>query len=463
MAADLNLKTRIALRNDVAANWTASNPTLLKGEIGIEIDTLKFKIGDGTKKWATLQYVGVGTTEINAAIAKALENVSNVYDIQKSVLSDSDEKVIKAKVTELNADTTFKKGDFFIISTAVDAKTYDVTGYIVASKPATNDEAGVWAAVKALNGNVDADKVILKSNITLAGDYTSVGNVKLSENTFSTKGKSVAEALTQIFTKKLQPSITAQPAVSGFSLTGAKAVEAGTKIAEASFGTATLSAGSYKYGPATGITATAWKVDRVCVVPTGGTALSKESVATTTSGKDDNDGNGFIIGDVKGDNVVSSLKYTITATHGAGAVAKDNLGGTSSPEVKIAAGTKSQTTQAYTPFRQFFYGATTDKPEINSTYVRTLTGSGKAYTKGEYTLTVSPGSTRVCIACISGTVGVTKVINTSALNANVTDTFTKSQVSVAGVDGYAPIEYNIWTYEPATAYGQQAVLKVTLG
>lgn len=42
------LTVKIALRNDTAANWQSANPILLKGEFGIEIDTSKIKIGDGT-------------------------------------------------------------------------------------------------------------------------------------------------------------------------------------------------------------------------------------------------------------------------------------------------------------------------------------------------------------------------------------------------------------------------------
>jgi hypothetical protein len=43
-------------RRDTAANWTAANPTLLAGEIGIESDTNKIKIGDGSTAWASLAY-----------------------------------------------------------------------------------------------------------------------------------------------------------------------------------------------------------------------------------------------------------------------------------------------------------------------------------------------------------------------------------------------------------------------
>lgn len=45
---------KIQLRRDLAANWTSNNPLLLNGEIGIETDTLKFKIGNGTQRWNSL-------------------------------------------------------------------------------------------------------------------------------------------------------------------------------------------------------------------------------------------------------------------------------------------------------------------------------------------------------------------------------------------------------------------------
>ena len=47
---------RIRLRRDTAANWTAENPVLLNGEMGIETDTRKYKVGDGTLAWSSLSY-----------------------------------------------------------------------------------------------------------------------------------------------------------------------------------------------------------------------------------------------------------------------------------------------------------------------------------------------------------------------------------------------------------------------
>jgi hypothetical protein len=48
--------TRFKLRNDTAANWTATNPVLLQGEIGVETDNRRYKIGDGTTAWSSLSY-----------------------------------------------------------------------------------------------------------------------------------------------------------------------------------------------------------------------------------------------------------------------------------------------------------------------------------------------------------------------------------------------------------------------
>jgi hypothetical protein len=49
----------IQLRRGTYAQWAAANPVLYIGEIGLEIDTDKFKIGDGTTAWNDLPYGGI--------------------------------------------------------------------------------------------------------------------------------------------------------------------------------------------------------------------------------------------------------------------------------------------------------------------------------------------------------------------------------------------------------------------
>ena len=54
------MTTRIKLRRDTAANWTANNPILALGEPGLETDTGLIKYGDGTTAWNTLSYAAGG-------------------------------------------------------------------------------------------------------------------------------------------------------------------------------------------------------------------------------------------------------------------------------------------------------------------------------------------------------------------------------------------------------------------
>jgi len=49
--------TRIQLRRGTAAQWTSANPTLSSGEVGVETDTLRVKVGNGTAKWNALAYI----------------------------------------------------------------------------------------------------------------------------------------------------------------------------------------------------------------------------------------------------------------------------------------------------------------------------------------------------------------------------------------------------------------------
>ena len=50
------MATRIQIRRDTSANWTASNPVLAVGEQALETDTGYMKMGDGSTVWSSLKY-----------------------------------------------------------------------------------------------------------------------------------------------------------------------------------------------------------------------------------------------------------------------------------------------------------------------------------------------------------------------------------------------------------------------
>jgi hypothetical protein len=63
------MPVQIQLRRGLAADWTSANPILAEGEVGVELDSDGFKIGDGVAHWLGLPYSigGIGATGATGA------------------------------------------------------------------------------------------------------------------------------------------------------------------------------------------------------------------------------------------------------------------------------------------------------------------------------------------------------------------------------------------------------------
>lgn len=185
--------------------------------------------------------------------------------------------------------------------------------------------------------NLDADQVTFSNDLVFTktfGKYVpdaTTGSVTIPT---ATDNMSLKDLLLEAFSEETDPSKT-DPEVS-FSAVAQGSKEVGTKVTLSY--TASLSAGSYTYGPDTGITATGWEV----------------SVADI-SGAEKKDVNSSNFGEIQvkdGD----SAKYKITAkaTHDAGAMPVTNLGN-DCPGQQIAAGSKSKTSSGITGYRAWFH------------------------------------------------------------------------------------------------------------
>lgn len=401
--ATKTLNTRIIMRNDTTENWTTKNPTLSKGEFGVENDTNKFKIGDGATAWKELAYAGADETVIKSII-NANRDACTYVDLTEGQ-EDAD---------GLATITSPKQGDTAIVRKAIDDTHKSYTAYVYTGT--------AWSA---MDGNYNADNVYLDMDITMAGNYTQVGNLTKTQNgtaTFATKGKSIAAALTDIFSKRLQPGTPTAPAVA-LTFGQAKAYEVGTTVSPSY--SATLSAGSYTYGPATGITATSWEI-------------------TDTAGNTADTATGSFADVVVADN--TNYKITAKANYGEGTVAKDNLGSDSNPVVKIAAGSATKTSGAITGYRNTFYGTVAEKAEVTSTIIRGLSGkSNAAWSNGKsFTVNIPVGAVRVIFAYPATLQDVSSVKDVNGLNAEIKSAFTKSAVTVAGAGADAGIEYKVY-------------------
>lgn len=91
------IKTTFQLRRGEASVWKKNNPTLAKGEPGVELDTLKMKIGDGATPWNDLPYSGGGAAAITeeevVQLFMEMDVLHPVTDEERFVLTDIDGKL----------------------------------------------------------------------------------------------------------------------------------------------------------------------------------------------------------------------------------------------------------------------------------------------------------------------------------------------------------------------------------
>jgi hypothetical protein len=104
------MAVRIQFRRGTAAEWASANPTLVAGELGYEVDTAKFKIGDGSTVWASLDYAGVNQQDIEDAVANVIdfapEDLNTLVELASAIGDDPDFiNTINNTITSTNSDT----------------------------------------------------------------------------------------------------------------------------------------------------------------------------------------------------------------------------------------------------------------------------------------------------------------------------------------------------------------------
>ena len=120
----------IQIRRDTAANWTSANPTLAQGELGIETDTSKVKVGDASTTWTGLSYLIDVGDYLTATSTNTLTNETirdTVYALS-GVAFDATNGAVQTKT--LAANTTFtdslSSGDAIVLQLEAGAS-YTVT------------------------------------------------------------------------------------------------------------------------------------------------------------------------------------------------------------------------------------------------------------------------------------------------------------------------------------------------
>ena len=311
---------------------------------------------------------------------------------------------------------TAKRGDVCIITKTISGDYAEKTAYVY--------NGSAWVAC---DGNYNAENVYFDQDLITTSE---IGNISLENGqaTIPAAGKNLKQVFDTIFVQEQNPTVT-QPSVS-VSCPQAGRYEVGTSVTPTY--TANLNAGSYQYGPATGVTATAWNVQD-----------TDSHQLTTNTGSFD----AFTVGDS------TNYRITATATHGAGATPVTNLGNDYSAG-QIQAGQKTGNSGYITGYRAGFYGTLTAKEgAIDSALVRSLaTKTNNAPAKGNtWSLSIPVGAIRLVFAYPATIGDVTSVQDVNGMNAEVKTAFTKNTVSVEGANAYSGINYNVYVYDLAEA------------
>jgi hypothetical protein len=134
---------RLQLRRDTAANWSSTNPILLQGEMGVEYDTGRFKVGTGFAPWNDLSYSSgpAGPQGIPGEMGVSGAAGNNGTNGQGVPVGGATDTVLK-KVSGTNYDTTWVAQNTLTAgnTTNVDGKRV----YIQTTDPGAVGAGAIW-------------------------------------------------------------------------------------------------------------------------------------------------------------------------------------------------------------------------------------------------------------------------------------------------------------------------------
>ena len=203
----------IAFRRDSASDWTSSDPTLLVGELGVETDTLKIKVGDGSSAWSSLGYLSwndppfviltaMGTS--HGIIAGKSDNSINKFSFSSDGDSTDHGNLSVATVSETGALSDISGGYAYVhTSHGPNAPSTNVDKFAVASNTTATAGAASVVAARRTAGLNSPDKgyiigghdVINIERFPFAAGGASTDSGDLSGGT-SSKNTATAQSLT---------------------------------------------------------------------------------------------------------------------------------------------------------------------------------------------------------------------------------------------------------------------------
>lgn len=336
-------------------------------------------------------------------------------------------------------------GDFGIVKTPLTNDKYSYSAYVYT-------ESG-WAA---MDGNYSADNVYFDEDLIVTTKIGTIQSLTNGQATLSAKGKTLKQVFSSLIAERKAPMATLPSGTIEWTNyeNGNYLVEVGETIIP-SWKTI-FSAGSYTYGPTTGVKSTQAKI-----------YLSTNSSSSFT----------INAGEMNGKTgSLSALTLEDTSTKHYAKVEYGWTNGTSTPKdnfgddhintsknlpIQATSGKTDTSTYYIQGYRKAFFGSRVSPIELTSYNIRSLIGNVNS-SNSSFTVTIDQGATQVVIAVPQGRV-VKKVEDNGAFSQDILEAFDKytdsSTVNVGGADatssniGNYSAKYNVYVYNPSTPLG----------
>ena len=170
------MATRMQQRRGTAEQWTTVNPVLAEGEIGLETDTNKFKIGNGVSDWSTLAYAALSTSDLASyATTTYVDNaIDTVVGLAPATL-DTLAELATALGDDPNTITTIQ-ADISTLQSDVATKASIVNTELTGSATAENLDISGTLNVGATNIVTSLNSKLEASDLTGYATETYVDN-----------------------------------------------------------------------------------------------------------------------------------------------------------------------------------------------------------------------------------------------------------------------------------------------
>lgn len=199
MAEPIQTRTfsNIQLKRGLASAWSVQNPILFAGEVGIESDTNKIKIGDGVTAWNSLPYFSNINKSVKAASPNVSFTLSGTITLDGVVLSVGDRVLVKNQATA-------SQNGIYIVSSGAWTRAYDanttpeIVGSFVFVEGGTLNAGSTWTTDFSSSGIVGTTAMnwyqllSTKTPVTLASGGTNASLTAVSGGVVYSTGSAMA-------------------------------------------------------------------------------------------------------------------------------------------------------------------------------------------------------------------------------------------------------------------------------